>query len=183
MSQSVISSTVTVTSKNNRTYSEIAAKQYDLAPMSSIAYDGPKITNTIPNIAARTSSRVKSALRSWIPTASLSTSKAPAPMHTPVAASTTFKATPFDRLFSKKVELIAKSPAVAKETSKPLISVLRASVAKSCNAQLLLPDFLLNRLIQSNPAISTLVHNQLASSQTLQHSATRKRTQRLTLNY
>lgn len=173
---------------SNRTYSEIAAKQYDLAPMTSTAYDGPKIIDAIPTIASRTSSRnarlVKSALRSWIPSASFSASNAPTPLRTPIAASTTFKATPFDRLFSKKAEPIAAATSKpAQALSKPLVSVLRASVAKSSNAQLLLPDFLLNRLILSNPAISSLVHNQLASTQTLHNQTTRKRTQRLTLNH
>lgn len=156
----------TCESMKTLTYSDIAARQFDLAPMTSSEAKSPNSAQFVPTIMSTVSERrsrvLQSALRTWMPSTSTSNHTITKPN---LSAPSSYVRTTFDKLFSRKIEPIVQFASKPDTNCEASVAVLRSSVAKTHDSQLLLPDYLLIRLIKSNPAISNLVHNQLASVQ------------------
>lgn len=161
----------------NLSYREIAARQFDLAPMASSSSEVYSTSPSIPKNSQTLNASVKSALRRWMTSSHVSTPIAPAPTNFARSRPTTYTRTSYDKLFSRNLNSEAPSTPVAPKSSESVVaagvSVLRSKMAKVNNTQLLLPDYLLARLITSNSTISDLISKQTPSNHTPKRHTTR----------
>lgn len=158
----------------NFSYSEIAARQYEVENMklmddvSDATVRASFVPASLPTLLNCNSSiRTLAALRTWIPSASLPRVQTFAPrvvsvrpLPTPHTRST------FDKLFSnKKPEQMPTSETTGEQKSQEknkIVSILRQKLSQSTLSHLMLPDYVLKRLITSNPELSALIiDNQL----------------------
>jgi hypothetical protein len=164
-------------------YSEIAARQFVIAPMTSDISTSESVASqfipaSVPNVSRRSLTRnLTHAVRTWLPVSSVSASSAIATSNRPSRPSISSQRTQFDKLFASRkplpveVEVTTKQ---LKETNKfESVSKLRFSLAQVNNTRLLLPDYLLDRLIKTNPTFFALINQSKSAS--VKHKAQHKR--------
>jgi hypothetical protein len=149
-----------------------AFTQPSSAPMDTVDTSSPKSYSiVVPKLARSSSSNgLTRAVHTWMSNGDLSrvipskTFHRPAPLSKSRSTRTTF-----DGLFSNKmcpvpcqeINETSKSRVSAQVTKPaPTASLVRSSLLKVNKTQLLLPDYLLERLVSTNPAISALIQNQ-----------------------
>jgi hypothetical protein len=137
-------------------YSEIAARQFEIVSMTPNATEEAiaplSATSIVPSM--KKNRDLSQAVRSWVVGSNRPLTSYTRPHRVPK----TFIRTSFDKLFCSTKQETLPAPAVTTIVEKPqIVSLLRFSLSKVNNTQLLLPDYHLNRLIQSNPDFTCLI--------------------------
>lgn len=138
-------------------YSEITARQFEIVAMGSDVCENPSKSSEISNCYVprlKQSRNLSHAVNSWLVGSTRSTALPIRNMRLPSA-----NIRPSFDIFSMNTEPIAKP--VAKKVSTlnkfEIVTQLRSSLSKVADTTLLLPDYHLYRLIQSNPTLSSLI--------------------------
>ena len=138
-------------------YSEITARPFEIVAMNTNASENPAQSSEMMNCYVprlRQSRNLSHAVNSWLVGSSRSTALPIRNMRLPSA-----NYRPSFDIFSMNTEPVAKP--VFKKVSTlrkfEIVTQLRSSLSKIADTTLLLPDYHLYRLIQSNPTLSSLI--------------------------